>query len=100
MKSPAREYALRTTSARVVSIDIRTVPSRADSTGSSLAHSVSRSTSAAPGRVDTAPRSTMSAPREIIAAMRDTASEAVTLLGAQNESGVRLTIPIILNIGL
>ena len=65
------------------------------SAGSRRAHSSSRGTSGAPGRVETAPKSIMLQPRASKASTRAfTASGVIARVSSRNESGVRFTTPI------
>ena len=72
--SPRRGRAARATSDFVVSIETRTSPASASTTGTTRRSSSSTATGSAPGRVDSPPTSTTSAPSATISRPRRTAA--------------------------
>src|SRR5947209_10448009 len=94
MVAPASSAASATSRLRV-SIDTRTWPARAPTTGTTLPSSSSTGTSAAPGRVLSPPTSTTSAPSATSSSPWATAASGSSQRPpSENESGVTLSTPI------
>ena len=92
--APAATAARATDSWRV-SIESRTSPASAATTGTTRSSSTSGATGTAPGRVDSPPTSITSAPSAIMARARTSAASSARYLPpSEKESGVTFSTPI------